>query len=65
MAGSLFFSLKMKKPTTAAPARAAPTEAKRRLLSVLHWAVMNSGDVMIVEPLAWFEEKLPAHPENL
>ena len=55
----------MKRPNTAAPARATPTEAKRRVLSVLHWAMMNSGDVMIVEPLAWFEEKLPVHPENL
>ena len=55
----------MKRPNTAAPARAAPTEAKRRLLSVLHWAVMSVGDVMTVEPLAWSEEKLPVHPENL
>ena len=55
----------MKRPNTATPARAAPTEAKRRVLSVLHWAEMNSGDVMTVEPLVWSEEKLPVHPENL
>ena len=65
MVGSLFFSLKMKRPIIAAPAKAAPTAAKRRVLSVPHWAVISSGDVMTVEPLARSEEKLPAHPENL
>ena len=55
----------MKRPTTAATPKAAPTAAKTSVVSAFHCAVMDSGDAMIVEPLGWDEEKLPVHPANL
>lgn len=58
-------NLNTNNPTTATPAKEAPTAAKSRLLSAPHWAVMNSEEVMTVEPLGCSEEKLPVHPENL
>ena len=58
-------NLKTNRPATAAIAKTAPTAAKTSVLSAIHRAVIDSGDVMTVEPLGWAEEKLPVHPANL
>jgi hypothetical protein len=62
---NFLLNLNTNRPVTAAPASTVATTAKRGLSSVPHWAVMNSGEVMTVEPLGHPEEKLPVHRENL
>jgi len=55
----------MNRPITATTATTAPAAAKRSVSSVLHCAVMDSGEVMTVEPDGWLDEKLPVHLANL
>jgi hypothetical protein len=55
----------MNRPITAPTTTTAPAAAKRKVSSVLHCAVMDSGAVITVEPVGWLDEKLPVHLANL